>query len=285
MARVLDRTVPFRLPGGPNPLLLVPTWVNDSGPYDFILDTGASHTLISPTLASSLGVHPESERKGMGAGGAVTLALAHLDSLAVGAARAEQVQVGMTSELARIGSAIGAAVDGALGYGFLKDFRISVDYKAGTIRLTPAALQGDDARPIDAVSFALAAPAKPLIIVQAFVDGSGPLIFALDTGASRTVLAPDLASRLGLQTTAAQTGTGGGGSVQMYPGRVGTLAVGDAVVHDHDIVVGDWMKMISAAAGVELHGILGYNFLNCFELTIDYPESWVTLASASGHGI
>ena len=36
----------FRLVGGENPLIIVPASVNDRGPYEFILDTGAGTSLL-----------------------------------------------------------------------------------------------------------------------------------------------------------------------------------------------------------------------------------------------
>jgi hypothetical protein len=32
--------IPFRVAGGQNPLILLPVYVQDNGPYEFILDTG-----------------------------------------------------------------------------------------------------------------------------------------------------------------------------------------------------------------------------------------------------
>jgi hypothetical protein len=122
MPHMVGETVRFRLAGGGNPLVLVPTYVNCAGPYDFILDTGASHSLISTSLAASLGIRAESERQGLGAGGAVTLALAHLDTIAVGAARRVHVQVGITSELAPVGAALRARVDGQRRFQLLEGF-------------------------------------------------------------------------------------------------------------------------------------------------------------------
>ena len=37
-------------------LILVPVMVNGSGPYDFVLDTGTSMTLIDPKLAAQLSI-------------------------------------------------------------------------------------------------------------------------------------------------------------------------------------------------------------------------------------
>ena len=49
-------TVHFRLAGGAQPLILVPVEVNDHGPFEFILDTGAGTSLIATELAEKLKV-------------------------------------------------------------------------------------------------------------------------------------------------------------------------------------------------------------------------------------
>src|SRR5882724_4923114 len=97
--------VPFHLAGGLDPL---------------ILDTGAGQCLLSPVLAGRLGIEPESERQARGAGGPLTVSMARVRSLAVGSAREEDVQVAITGELARIGTAIRARVEGVLGFNFLQ---------------------------------------------------------------------------------------------------------------------------------------------------------------------
>src|SRR5215472_7834660 len=96
--------------------LLVPVHVNDKGPYEFILDTGASHCLLSPVLAVILGVAPDIEKQATGAGGPVTLGFAHVASIAVGSTRQYKVQVAISDELQRIGKAIRSRVDGDLGF-------------------------------------------------------------------------------------------------------------------------------------------------------------------------
>jgi hypothetical protein len=65
----MSENIQFRLAGGQNPLILVPVCGDAKGPYLFILDTGASHCLLSPELSVKLGIRPEDEKQAMGAGG------------------------------------------------------------------------------------------------------------------------------------------------------------------------------------------------------------------------
>lgn len=278
--RVVRESIPFRFAGGQSPLILVPVHVNDKGPYEFILDTGASYCLLSPELAEILGVKPEIEKQAMGAGGSMKIGVAHVASIAVGPTRQSNVQVAITDELNRIGKAIQSRVDGDLGFDFLKDFRLVIDYRASTLRFLPGSGANNDTHLATAIPFTLAAAQKPLILVQAMVNDQGPFQFAVDTGASRTMLSSELAERLDIEIVEDSPGLGGGGQIKVFAGKVSSLAVGAAVVRGHAVGVGEFLTMLSAAVGTKLDGIIGYNFLNQFRVTIDYPNRMLDLASA-----
>ena len=61
--------VSFRLAGDAQPLILLPVRVNDRGPFDFILDTGAGTSLLSSDLAKQLEVSVIGSKDGQSAGG------------------------------------------------------------------------------------------------------------------------------------------------------------------------------------------------------------------------
>jgi predicted aspartyl protease len=277
---VMPESVRFRLAGGQNPLILVPVHVNDKGPYEFILDTGASHCLLSTELSEMLGVRPEIEKQAMGAAGTVQVALSHVASLALGSRRQSNLQVAITDELRRIAAAIGTRVDGVLGFEFLKDFSLTIDYQAGAIWFSSPSETDNGSHSAHSIPFKLAGSRKPLILVQAIVNEQGPFQFALDTGASRTMLSSELAAQLALETTEDGPATGGGGQIRILAGQVKSLAVGNAIVRDHAIGAGQFLATLSAAVGVKLDGILGYNFLNQFRVTIVYPRGILELAPA-----
>jgi hypothetical protein len=44
-------------------------------------------------------------------------------------------------------------------------------------------------------------------------------------------------------------------------------------VADHAVGAGKFITMLSRALLVKLDGILGYNFLSQFEVTVDYPRN------------
>ena len=167
--------VKFRLAGGGQPLILLPVHVNKRGPFDFILDTGAGTSLLSSELAKQLDMKVIGSKEGQSAGGKVAVKLAKVDSLAVGETKIDDVDVGIV-DLAQIGKAVGAQIDGDLGYNFLKHFRVTIDYRDCEIRF-------DDPKRVETfaggakteVPIRLASPAKPLILVEVHANGCGPL--------------------------------------------------------------------------------------------------------------
>lgn len=51
-------------------ILMVPVFFGDAGPFQFILDTGASRTVVEPGLVDELGLSRGSDAAGTGIGGA-----------------------------------------------------------------------------------------------------------------------------------------------------------------------------------------------------------------------
>ncbi len=272
--------VGFRLAGGENPLILIPASVDDRGPFPFILDTGAGTSLISPRLADELGIVATESKEGVGAAGRVTVALAHVTSLAIGGARRAPMPVAITAEVDRIGAAVGTRIDGDVGYDFLKSYRLTIDYRKKLVRLVQGTYDVTSAAPVtrSEVAFRLAAPTKPLVMVPVFVNGRGPYAFIVDTGASVTVVSPALADALGIDRAENATMTGAGGMLQSTVGRVASLGVGAAVLQDLSVVVSDFLEHIGKAVGTTVDGVVGYNFLRDFRVTIDYPNGvvWLT---------
>jgi predicted aspartyl protease len=127
------------------------------------------------------------------------------------------------------------------------------------------------------VKFKLAHPAKPLILLPVKINNEGPYIFAVDTGASSTVVSPEVAEILRIERERIPELTGAGGSMQAFTGIVRSLAVGNAEMKDLAVVIADFLAMLSQAIGTKLDGIIGYNFLKEFKVTIDYPSETLRL--------
>lgn len=133
------------------------------------------------------------------------------------------------------------------------------------------------------VPFSLAKPDKPLIILETLVDNEGPFRFVLDTGAGATVISPALAEKLAIEPDDGQAprkATGAGGSVDVRMGKVKSIGVGEAKIDELAVVIMD-LSGIGRAIEMEIDGIIGYNFLKMFRVTIDYPQQTVTFEFAT----
>jgi predicted aspartyl protease len=269
--------VKFRLAGGAQPLILLPVHVNDRGPFDFILDTGAGTSLLSSELARQLEAKVIGSKEGQSAGGKVSVSLAKVDSIAVGETKLRDVDVGIV-DLAQIGKTIGVKIDGDLGYNFLKHFRVTIDYRDCEIRFDNPKRVGSFGRSAKTeVPIRLASPAKPLILIDVQANGRGPFQFAVDTGTSTTAIAPALAKQLGVESSPVGAGTTGGASIDFSAGNLRSFQLGGAKIDNMPVVVADFFTMLNAAIGAKLDGIVGYNFLRNYKVVIDYPGEMLTL--------
>jgi len=274
---------------GPNlPLILVPTNVNGQGPFDFILDTGNAAGvpfLLSQRVAHKLAVNTE-ETPVPGTfavgGGQAKVFLGQVQSVALGDFTSGASQVGVTEMLDKLSERIGANLEGNLGYSFLKDFRLTIDYPRSVLKLdrTGAArsARAGEAKP---VAFQLGAK-KPLIVVPVLVNGSGPYSFAVDTGASGSGISPALAKELGLVDRGRLSVMGGAGMIGGFISSFDSLQIGDTRITDSQVAVADFFAPLSEAVGQPIAGVIGHNILKQFEVIIDYPAQTIQFNRAAG---
>src|SRR5215472_7366597 len=104
-----------------------------------------------------------------------------------------------------------------------------------------------------------------MVVVPVSINGGQPLDFLLDTGTSRTMIERKIANQLQLPTVA--TGMIGGvqGAMPVSLAHADSVSLGEAKVGDLNLTV------VPANTGLphELHGILGEDFLEKFDMLID----------------
>lgn len=130
--------------------------------------------------------------------------------------------------------------------------------------------------------FALASvPVTPLIIderggviVEARVNGAGPFKFIVDTGASRSIIADDLAADLAAPVVAKSEVVGSAGSDMRFVVRLGSVAVDAARVEALLAAVVPAATLSRLGRGVR--GLLGQDFLSAFNYTLDYRRARLT---------
>jgi predicted aspartyl protease len=239
--------------------------------------------VITPELARRLGIEIAETKLAAGAGGQVEIGLARIACCAVGEASRRDLPIIVSSEVERIGAAVGSTLNGVIGYEFLRHFRLTVDYNRLVLSLDdgPSATREVGVAALAELPIRLAHSAKPLIVVPTSVNGTGPYTFAVDTGASVSVISSDLAARLGIRTEAVVPMTGGGGAIRTSAGRARSVAIANAEVTNFPVAVAGFLESISQVIGTELSGIVGFNYLREFLVTIDYIGGTLRLEEPS----
>lgn len=118
-------------------LTLVSVTVNRSDQASvFVVDTGATHTMLAPLLAKRLGlsVPPDALRREMRVVGGtkVTVPFLRVRSLQVGEALVEPMEIGVYDFAPQSPS-----IDGPLGGDFLNRFKVTFDHRARRMTLEP----------------------------------------------------------------------------------------------------------------------------------------------------
>ncbi|CAN5616707.1 hypothetical protein BH23GEM7_BH23GEM7_22300 [soil metagenome] len=127
------------------------------------------------------------------------------------------------------------------------------------------------------IAFRLEGPNEAVLMVPVYINGEGPLNFVLDTGATLTCVAQELADRLELPQQRGVRGFGAGigsaGAVRLV--GIDSLRVGEAQAFSLPACVLDLQHI--GAIGVEIVGLLGLNFLKSFRLTLDFERNVLLL--------
>jgi hypothetical protein len=106
--------------------IVVPVTINHSGPYDFMVDTGAQVTTVDPALAAELHLQTQGTAGVVGVGVYARASLTQLDSVEAGSHTVEKVlaviqNLGQTKLVDR-------RVRGVLAGNFLEHFDLLIDY-------------------------------------------------------------------------------------------------------------------------------------------------------------
>jgi hypothetical protein len=117
---------------------------------------------------------------------------------------------------------------------------------------------------------------RTLAFVPMTIEGEGPFMFALDTGASTSVVDDDVADRVGLEPTGERRSVSGVlGSGRVPVAQVDQWEVGDVRLDPGDVTVID---LGPPKEGGGIQGLLGSDVLSDFgSITIDYDDSVLTI--------
>ncbi|MEY4903125.1 MAG: hypothetical protein RLZZ292_940 [Bacteroidota bacterium] len=261
-----------------NNFIVVDILFNQALPVKFILDTGAEHTLLLKREFSDLmGVQYLRTFKiyGTDAKRELTAYIAKNISLKIQNSRIEaphQDILVLEEDYFKLDESIGIPIVGILGGDMLRNLIVQIDYQHQRVRLYPpdkfTIPKETTTHPINFVH------GKPYLQTTTFVEPNKPIAteYLLDTGASLTMLInndtdPSLA--LPSDVISGPLGTGLGGIVEGYVGRIHQLTFGD---YHFDNVIANFQAIGENVVVKEKkrNGIIGALLLFRFTVTIDY---------------
>ena len=114
-----------------------------------------------------------------------------------------------------------------------------------------------------------------LVVLPVRVNGSRPMPFILDTGASTNVIDRRQAGSLGLAVAGGVDVTTGGGDVDASEIEGVTLEIGDMSLRNLNAVAID-LSGLASGLGRPVAGILGYDIFQRYVVAIDYSRQVVT---------
>jgi hypothetical protein len=116
------------------------------------------------------------------------------------------------------------------------------------------------------------------IYVSVMLDGRGPYTFVVDSGGDY-IVTPEVAAAVQAKSAGGVRISGVGSATEGAAfTRVGSIAVGNALVRNQYALVLPIASSFGVAEGMRIDGMLGYQFLARFLTTIDYADSKFTLA-------
>ncbi|MEZ5332541.1 MAG: pepsin/retropepsin-like aspartic protease family protein [Thermoanaerobaculia bacterium] len=260
-----ETRVPFELV---HDQIVLEVSLGDSGPFAMLLDTGVDPSVVDLGTARTTGRLESDEPIGY-AGGVgsekVALFAARLDGVRIGELEPEPFDA-VAMDLEPLARKLGRPLHGILGYSFLRDRSLRIDYPSRTVTFDPP--PNEPGPHAYAASLELVPDDTLPLVRELAVDGTRVPV-SIDTGSSLVLeLYTDGAARAGVEPTAdeASTITGARGEEEVRRGRVGRLELGPLLLEDQDVTLSTGPR-----AGSLRQGNLGNGFLRHFALTLDYP--------------
>ncbi len=275
-----------------------PVSINGQGPYEFVIDTGANHTVIATELAQALKLPAAGRAEVHGIAGIEASSTAMIERLDVGRVSSRRMQA-PTLARGRLGA------EGLLGVDVLKNRRLAIDFRRNTITIHRASDHGVElrngvvdtrlgtsGRALDGSDYTVV-PARmrfgQLIVIDADLGGV-PVVAFLDSGSQNTVgnlqlysklkLKPELLSPrpLMVQLISATGQTARGELSNVPPLRLGGLAIANLSAVFADLHIFRLWELIDRPAI-----LVGIDVMRHFQgIDLDFGARKVTFRTPPG---
>jgi predicted aspartyl protease len=188
------RTTTVSMRPNPGPMLIVPVKINGSGPYDFVLDTGSTVTILDGPLFRELGLRPDGNEQLASPVASVAQFRATAEEVSVNGIEVVNLEVAEMETLHL--SSVDRHLRGVLGENFLDQFDLLIDNEHRQVTLDATAglansFDGEHLAVTPMSSFqGFVVHHRPIVSVTVPSYNSHPLQLLLDTGAVALAIFP-----------------------------------------------------------------------------------------------
>ncbi|WP_231425607.1 aspartyl protease family protein [Pedobacter sp. Leaf250] len=263
-------------------LMIIPIFINEKGPYNFVLDTGVGPMIITePSIIDTLNFSLMRKIKLSGLGlETVDAYVSQNISAKIGSAKISHIPTAVLKEdLFNLSGHLGIKIYGLIGYSFFNSFIVDIRYSENRIIFSDLSrkikYRGSKV-PI------LIENLKPYVDVQVEVPDSSKVNARLlmDTGASHALSMEMFnggAFPLPEKKIKANLGMSLSGQIKGYMGRINTFYLGGYVFKE---VVSGFPDFKSISKKIDLtfrNGNLGAEMLRKFDVQLNYQEKFMYL--------
>ena len=266
-----------------NNFILLEGKVNDSAPVWFILDTGASITVINKDRAAEFGLPLYGDLEIGTSGAATSFSIVRDVSFALRGTEVINQRAGAIS-LGIFEAGLGLPMGGVLGFDFISRFVVEIDFDGQTINLyNPSGYRYKGKGQI--IPFTLEG-GRPFIQATIAVSGERRVAgkFEIDSGDTKSIyLNAPFVREHGLASASPQVGSKGTSSNYINSlsvnGRADKLLLGPFVIDD--VPAGFSLGDSGFVASPDYAGLLGNAILNRFRVIFDYSHKQLILEANS----
>ncbi len=275
--------IPFELA---NRHIMLKVKVDGSRPLSFVLDTGDKYAVLDLERAKELGLKLQGQIRVGGAGaGTQTGAFVEGANFTIPGFEGFVQPVRMALPIGHMAQGFGQPFDGIIGYDFIKEFVVEVDYPARVIRLH------------DKDKFTYSGPGEsipinldssghgnghPILEAEVTPTGGTPIkgkyVLDIGSGLALALHSPFVAEH-GLLAPERKTikafGAGAGGEINARLGRVSELKIGKFKISNPVTLFSE--DTAGAFANRALAGNIGAQIANKFRVFLDYGRSRIIL--------
>ena len=248
--------IPFSLKRGIPEIEVI---INDSIKASFVIDTGADHIYIDKTFAEKHGLlsgRTQPMRPTRGSKGSTEAKLFRVESLKFGDISLSDLSIVSIDLVSQIKDTSMGYPDGVLGYSFLKDYKIYLNYPESTLAFQDPDSIDTKEKLVLRFPFTLV---RHLITIDVEFNNGIKTKMILDLGSSYSILSTELAEKMRVSDSI----------------NIEWMKFGNGVRTNPQFLIRDLSEFIGTLSDSSIEGVLGTSFLSG-RLVIDYRNQIIS---------